>query len=247
MTIILPVWIAFLIAACAIRARKSAREWQNFKATHQTRERQRFYRRWLLEGVVLLDFGSIITIVLLHEKTSSWPYLTLPLSGQLVPEIEISGAFVAGLLSGLAILLLGLWLNFKFRQKSLNVTLGDFESLIPRTRKEAGLALLLCLNAGIGEELFFRFALPLLIARFSSSLIAGAIASTALFGLMHWYQGWKGILATTFLGAVFMTRALHGTSLPALMAVHALIDIFGLFVRPAVSGKFSRRAAQPSS
>ncbi|MBS1029311.1 CPBP family intramembrane metalloprotease [Gluconobacter albidus] len=133
----------------------------------------------------------------------------------------------------------------KLKRPALLNPLGDFSALIPRTLPEAGLAFLLCLNAGLGEELFFRLALPLLASQLTESLIAGAALSTLLFGGMHWYQGRKGVLITTVIGLIFMLRALHGTPLIWLMGFHTLMDVIALLVRPALTGHFSQNTVTP--
>ena len=74
---------------------------------------------------------------------------------------------------------------------------------MPRNGAETVWTGLLSINAGIGEELFFRLALPLLIVLVTGNVIAAFAVAAIVFGLVHVYQGWVGVLATTFLGVVF--------------------------------------------
>ena len=83
------------------------------------------------------------------------------------------------------------------------LTLGDIEPLMPRNGAETLWTGLLSINAGVGEELFFRLALPLLIVLVTGNVVAAFAVAAIMFGLVHVYQGWVGVLATTFLGFVF--------------------------------------------
>src|SRR3546814_10584207 len=58
------------------------------------------------------------------------------------------------------------------------------------------------LAAGITEELYFRLLLPLTIALVTGNALVGFAVATLLFGLAHRYQRWRGVLATSAVGAV---------------------------------------------
>ncbi|MFT9366483.1 MULTISPECIES: CPBP family intramembrane glutamic endopeptidase [Gluconobacter] len=243
------LWLAFLLAACAHHSRRGMQDWKIFRTATHTHERRRFYLKWLLQSVMLFDLGGLVTLWFLPESLKPTSLAQLRLSAPATPSStmppEMSPAFFAGFTCGLLILAGVFILLRKLKRPALLNPLGDFSALIPRTLPEAGLAFLLCLNAGLGEELFFRLALPLLAGQLTGSLIAGAVLSTLLFGGMHWYQGRKGVLITTIIGLIFMLRALHGTPLIWLMGFHALMDVIALFVRPALTGHFSRSAVTP--
>ncbi|WP_408872367.1 CPBP family intramembrane glutamic endopeptidase [Gluconobacter roseus] len=254
---ILPVlWLALLLVTCIHQTRRGARDWQSFRTATQARERRRFYLKWLIQSVLLFDLGGVMILGLLPEGLRWLPVSQLrlsspaPAAGTVAPET--SPAFFIGFGCGLLIIAGFFVLLRRLKRAWPFNPLGDFTALIPRTWPEAGLAFLLCLNAGLGEELFFRLALPLLAGQLTGNLIAGAVLSTLLFGGMHWYQGAKGVLATTALGLILMIRALNGTPLIWLMGFHALMDVVALFLRPALSGHFSRStvrqpAVRPSS
>lgn len=250
------LWFAVLLAACVHHSRRGMQDWRIFRTATHTQERRRFYLKWLLQSVLLFDLGGLVTLWILPESVKPTSLIQLRLSAPVTPPSttppEMSPAFFAGFTCGLLILAGVFILLRKLKRPALLTPLGDFSALIPRTVPEAGLAFVLCLNAGLGEELFFRLALPLLAGQLTGSLIAGAALSTLLFGGMHWYQGRKGVLITTVIGLIFMLRALHGTPLIWLMGFHALMDVVALFVRPALTGHFSRNsvrqtAGQPSS
>ncbi|MFT8522756.1 CPBP family intramembrane glutamic endopeptidase [Gluconobacter oxydans] len=254
---ILPaLWLALLLVTCIHHTRRGTRDWQSFRTATQTRERRRLYLKWLIQSILLFDLGGVMTLWLL-PRPLGWTSLTQlrlshPTPTASTASPETSPAFFIGFGCGILILV-GVFLLLRKLKRPLPLKpLGDFAAMIPRTWPEAGLAFLLCLNAGLGEELFFRLALPLLAGQLTGNLIAGAVLSTLLFGGMHWYQGPKGVLATTALGLIFMIRALNGTPLIWLMGFHALMDVVALFIRPALSGHFSRStvrqpAGRPSS
>jgi uncharacterized protein len=118
--------------------------------------------------------------------------------------------------------------------------------IVPRTKAELGMFLLVAINAGFWEELLYRgFLLWLLIP---AAGVAGAIAiSSILFGIGHAYQGWRGVLATGSVGLVFALFYAVSRSLWWVMAAHALIDIYGGFVSYQLRRMLARRSpsAQP--
>ena len=100
------------------------------------------------------------------------------------------------------------------------------------TRHEAGAALVLSAAAGIGEELFFRLAVPLLAAIVSGSGIAGCSLGWALFTLAHRYQGRGGMAAVALVGAVLGWLYLATGALWLVALLHALVDVNSLVLRP---------------
>ncbi|MEN3167435.1 CPBP family intramembrane glutamic endopeptidase [Gluconobacter sp. OJB] len=243
------LWLAVLLAACVHHSRRGMQDWKFFRTAIHTHARRRFYLKWLFQSVLLFDLGGLVTLWLLPESLKPTSIVQLRLSAPATPAsttpTETSPAFFIGFACGLLIIAGVFILLRKLKRPALLNPLGNFSALIPRTLPEAGLAFLLCLNAGLGEELFFRLALPLLVGQLTGSLIAGAALSTLLFGGMHWYQGRKGVLITTIIGLIFMLRALHGTPLIWLMGLHALMDVIALFVRPVLTGHFNRSAVTP--
>lgn len=96
--------------------------------------------------------------------------------------------------------------------------------LLPRTRKERGVFALLSVAAGTGEELAYRgYAIPVLAPLLG---VAGAaVVSTAVFGVMHAYQGALGVVRTAVMGGVLAWGFIASGSLwPAILA-HILIDL----------------------
>jgi membrane protease YdiL (CAAX protease family) len=114
-------------------------------------------------------------------------------------------------------------------------------ALLPRNGAETLWTALMAVNAGVSEEVFFRLLLPLLLVLvFGSAVLAFAVAGI-VFGLAHVYQGWVGVLATFVLGLVLAGLYLATGSLLAPIAVHVVIDLVGLVIRPTAARLAARR------
>jgi membrane protease YdiL (CAAX protease family) len=103
--------------------------------------------------------------------------------------------------------------------------------LLPVTRAEKGVFVLLSMAAGFGEELAYRgFLIPGLALMLGGEWTA-ALLSSVLFGVLHAYQGWLGVLRTAALGLLLAAGFLISGSLwPAILA-HAILDMMaGLVV-----------------
>ena len=148
----------------------------------------------------------------------------------------LDGGFVAGfIVAATAGLLLSVVVARRRGATSKPMVLGDLEPLMPRNWAETGHAALLALNAGFSEELFFRLLLPLLLTLvIGSAAIAFALAAT-IFGFIHIYQGWIGVVATTILGLVLTGLYLGAESLWLPIVAHVAIDLMNLVVRPTIA------------
>lgn len=96
--------------------------------------------------------------------------------------------------------------------------------LLPRSTRERGVFTLLSVAAGAAEELAYRgYTIPALAPLLG---VGGAAAlSTAVFGLMHAYQGALGVVRTGFMGAVLAWGFLASGSLWPAVVAHTLIDV----------------------
>ncbi len=96
--------------------------------------------------------------------------------------------------------------------------------LLPQTRREQGVFTVLSFAAGTGEELAYRgYSIPMLLPLIGTGW-AVAI-TTAVFGLMHGYQGWVGIIRTALMGGVLAGGFLAAGSLWPPIAAHVAIDL----------------------
>ncbi|MGH7460499.1 MAG: lysostaphin resistance A-like protein [Longimicrobiales bacterium] len=98
--------------------------------------------------------------------------------------------------------------------------------LLPQTAREKFAFVFLSITAGICEELVFRgFLISALTVTWGTA--AALVISSALFGLLHAYQGAAGALRAGALGlALAIPFILSGSLLPSI-AAHTLIDLIG--------------------
>jgi membrane protease YdiL (CAAX protease family) len=108
-------------------------------------------------------------------------------------------------------------------------------SLLPQTRGERAMFLLLCLLVGFVEEFLFRGFAFFTISGLAGLSIAGSIV-TISFALQHGIQDAIGIMRAFVLGAVLIVPVvITGSLLPSIIA-HAVVDGFsGLYGRAAMA------------
>ncbi|WEK42715.1 MAG: CPBP family intramembrane metalloprotease [Candidatus Sphingomonas colombiensis] len=122
------------------------------------------------------------------------------------------------------------------RRGSRGPMFGELGWLLPRDRADLGWGLLLSLVAGVAEEVFFRLAVPLLVALATGSALAGFILSALMFAAAHRYQGMAGVIATGAMGIVFTALYLTTGALWLAIAAHIVVDLNSLVIRPAITG-----------
>jgi len=99
--------------------------------------------------------------------------------------------------------------------------------LIPVTPREKAIFALLCVSAGICEEVAFRGFLLAALTAATGSLFAGVVVSSVAFGVLHAHQNPGGAARAAVLGAVLAIPLLvTGSLLPSIVG-HALIDLVG--------------------
>lgn len=204
--------------------------------------RERRAKLWRLMRAQVLRFAvpAIVVIALLGRWDALWavPGEFLPVAHWLGSggafSTEAAVIFIAGPAVGMAAhAALLLWRTRGGRAPGRLWTLGDYGTLIARDRGEVPLGIALSATAGVCEELIFRLALPLLLAAEIGALPAFAV-SAILFGACHRYQGWAGVVGTTLVGVMLTGVYLLSGSLIVAMAVHALINVNGLVLLPAL-------------
>ena len=216
-------------------------EYGVFKATTKTEDRQGFYRRWTFRSFLIF---SVVTIGLLTvfgriDALFILPDEFVPLAEQLATvfadENEVLDPnFVWIILFAMAAsaILSPSLITYLSRGKAEAFIAGDVLPLLPRNREEKSWAAAISANAGLGEELFFRLLLPLLFTYVFGNVLLAFVAAAIVFGVIHSYQGWVGVLATTVLGALLMLIYLGTENLWVVIAVHAAIDLNGLILQP---------------
>jgi len=226
--------------------RKDAAEYAAFKAISASEDRQRAFRRWTVRSFLVFGLWAVAALALLGRVDAlvrmppEFAGLAEAIGHRLSPNsgaggvstgflIGLSGALLAGgLLGGL--------LAARKRQAAAKSTdrlvLGDIAPLFPRNRAERKWTVLLAINSGPSEELFFRLMLPLLIAQISGDVLLAVSVSALVFGLVHFYQGWVGVAATTATGILFTFLYLATGSIWVPALLHSLMNLNSLWLRP---------------
>jgi membrane protease YdiL (CAAX protease family) len=163
-----------------------------------------------------------------------------------VPPGSIGAGTVAiGLGTGSLLGLLLTW--WRARRGRAPWAAGNVSAVMPTSDADLLPAAVLAVSAGTAEELFYRLYLPLIVAMATGSGLAGTIVATTAFAAMHRYQGWIG-MAATFVGGGLLAALYMGTgALWVPMAVHVLVDLNALVLRPALSARVRRRLSSSAA
>ena len=99
------------------------------------------------------------------------------------------------------------------------------QHLIPQTRSDKLIYVLVCLTAGICEELVFRGFLIATLRAATGSVGLAVLLAAGAFGVAHAHQDVPGALRATLLGLVLSVPLLVTGSLYPGIAAHATIDL----------------------
>ena len=240
--------ILLCLAALWYFAHDDLAEYAAFKLLTETADRQRRYRAWVLKSFLVFSGTSMLVLLVLGRLHAllALPPEFRPLSDDVrsvIAGFHIGSDFAIGMIGGM--FLVGLMAGIVAMKRRANGRVArltpDVEVLLPRNGPETAHAVLVALNAGLSEELFFRLAFPLLLTLLFGSAVVGFIAATAVFGGIHFYQGPAGILTTTMLGAVLAVLYLWTANLWIVVGAHAILDLFAFIARPAIARLFMRQ------
>jgi membrane protease YdiL (CAAX protease family) len=237
---LISLFVVIAVVLVVRAARRDRVEYREFKKLTTTAERQKVFGKWLRESFFI--FGGLSAAVLL----ASWQFVPLAATSALdwPPLTWLKNLFAGGFGVGFAIgasivfvLLLVLPVILLRAQISDIPTVGDIGSLLPRTRGELIYGIGLSLNAGLVEELLFRFGMPALLFGITGNGVVAFALASVLFGLLHLYQKVWGVLGATLLGIALSLLFLITGSIWVVIIVHALIDLRSLVLIPLVVGK----------
>ena len=154
-----------------------------------------------------------------HERPWSWLGLSLPEGWRL----WVSG----GLILTLAVFQIQALLSVARSADQRAIIRNKVHALadmLPHTRRDLAMFVLLSLTAGCCEEFLFRgFFVWVLTPWFG--WWGAAFVATVLFGLLHAYQGLDGIIRTGVVGALLVLVVAWTESLYPAMVLHALVDL----------------------
>ena len=209
------------------------------RSGHAPADRIASYRRWMLRAPLAFGASALVALLVVGRWDS---FAVLPSEfASLIPaarriagfggnvlhlKIAVLAGFAGGAVIGLGI---AWWRARRGRRQLMS---GKFAALLPRTPGETGWTAALGVTAGVVEELFFRLALPLFVARVTGNAWLGMALATALFAYAHRYQGWAGVAASALVGATVAILYLATGQLWFAMLVHALLNLNALVLRP---------------
>jgi len=249
MSIVYALLLIAVLAALAWRTWQGQHRMRDFRGLDESAARRRRFLTWTIESFISFGLGGVLLLVLIGragtllgvppEFVAVGP--ALGMDAPSAPDVDLLLGMATGMLIG-GLGVFAVW-RFVFRRKSQPV-IGNVSALFPRNGREVLAVIPLAVNAGLSEEVFFRLALPLLAAGATGSALAGMVIASITFGLMHWYQGWKGVLLTGIVGVAFFWFYLLTGSLLVPILIHAGGDVIALALRPAISLWLDGRAAR---
>ncbi|WP_380785078.1 CPBP family intramembrane glutamic endopeptidase [Sphingomonas sp. R86521] len=217
--------------------------YRRLKTLSDTASRQRRYRLWIAKAILAFAVPALAGLALLNrlDALTAVPPDFAAARALLPAFAGGPSAFLTGAVGGAAVggLVVGTLAAIR-RKRTLPV--GNVGALLPRNRPEVAHAAAMSVAAGITEELAFRLYIPLLVTLATGNAILAFAFATLLFGAMHLYQGWKGVAATTIVGATMTAVYLMTGAVWLAMLLHALIDLNGLVVRPLLSSSSASRS-----
>lgn len=153
-----------------------------------------------------------------------------------VENVNISmfvGAFIGMIISVIAIK------KSKVFQRHTEKQMSNFSEMLPTNYRESVIWILICITAGITEELLFRSFMMNYLTQLLPwlSTTGVVIVSSVIFGLAHIYQGWKGIVGTMILGFLFGRLYVTTGSIYPSILLHIIIDLLVLVRLFVLKGK----------
>jgi membrane protease YdiL (CAAX protease family) len=235
--------LAILVRRAISRERK---QYSRFKRLRTSKARIAVYRTWL--GDSFLVFGGLSALVLLATSQYVPQALTdarawAPVEWTLERMSNTVGQGIVITVAVLVVTALVLPVILLRNHQEAIPTVGDIGAILPRTRSELPWAAALGINAGVVEELLFRFALPALIFALVGSGPLAFGAACMVFGLLHLYQGSLGVLSSTILGLIFCAIYVLSGSIVLAIVLHALFDLRSLALIPVLVMKVHTKVA----
>ena len=223
------VLVIFLIVVAPLWDRY---EIPRLKASTDPGKKIKFYGKivaasWICAAVAVLTVG--LSAVYTVQKVAG--------EGAWLDPRSRSGLFVQGLTAGLLIAIM-VPAVLALRSEKIRAKAGKaakrLSFLLPSSARERWWWWLVCITAGICEEIVYRgFLLHYFhTTPFHLSLVWAMAASSVIFGIGHLYQGVAGGVQTAVVGFVFAALFVMMGSLLAPIVVHAVMDLRVLAMLP---------------
>jgi uncharacterized protein len=202
------------------------------KASSDPRKKVRFYRKvviasWICALVAILTIGIASTFTI-HKLPGEIAWLDAGSPGSVVLQGVTAGMLIVILVPAI----IALW-SEKLRTKSARAA-RKLAFLLPSTTAERRWWWVVCLTAGICEEVVYRgfllhywHTMP-----FHLTLTRTLIVSSVIFGIAHLYQGIAGSVQTMLIGFVLGAIFLLTGSLWLPIVIHAVLDLRVLAMLP---------------
>jgi uncharacterized protein len=202
------------------------------KASTDPGKKIRFYWKiavasWVCAVLAVLTVG-VLTVSTIHKVPREIYWLDAGSRGAAVMEGISAGMLIAIMLPAI----LALW-SQKIRAKAGKAA-KRLAFLLPSSIEERRWWWLVCITAGICEEVVYRgflvhyfHTLP-----FHLSLTWAMVVSSGIFGIGHLYQGVAGGVQTAVIGFVFAAMFVMTGSLVVPIVVHAVMDLRVLAMLP---------------
>ncbi len=202
------------------------------KASTEPRKKVRYYRKivsalWISALIAILTTG-LSTTFSMQARPGEIAWLQSGSRAVMVVEGITVGMLIAIFLPAI----FALW-NETLRAKASKAA-RKLGFLMPSSKEERHWWWLVCITAGVCEELVYRgFLLHYLHAfPFHVGLTSALIIAALIFGIGHLYQGVLGAVQTALIGFVFGVMFIVTGNLLLPMAVHALLDLRVLAMLP---------------
>jgi membrane protease YdiL (CAAX protease family) len=187
--------------------------------------RARFYRSYMMR-----EWGFVAAIGTVLALGQNSPAAIGLRWGSFVDTEAIYGmAWAAGMFLLLPLLVAQFFPSVRHWLTEQMQVLGK---LLPASQRDRQLWALSSVTGGITEEIRFRGFLPFYLLSLGPVLPAGVaiFLSGVLYGLAHWYQGWRGVLRNAGAGGFLGMMALSGGSLYPVILMHVLMELRPLAV-----------------
>ena len=202
------------------------------KASTAPRKKIRFYQK-----IVTASWAcALVAVITIGLRAAGTMDRGAHESAWLAPGTR-GGVFLEGLIAGLLIVII-LPAVLAMRSGKIRVRAGKaarrLAFILPSTGEERRWWWLVCITAGICEELVYRgFLLHYLhVMPFHLDITRALVVSSLIFGIGHLYQGIAGVVQTTVIGFVLGAMFLLTGNLLLPIVVHAVIDLRVLAMLP---------------